>query len=415
MPGDATIVAGRRVADRYRLVEPRHNGVWDAVDETLRRNVVVHLLRADADTAAKDHFTAEARTLARLNHRNIVATYDTGVDGDGTSYRVEALAGGSELDLDAVDARHRLSYALQIAQAIADGHGIGLVHGSLSSASALVDEEGRLQVRGLRLPAAGEDLDAARSRDIAALVQVVIGLAPAKASPLRDLAVAWRSKPPESVAAMLNQLTALPDDSDIDVPPPLPTPAAGVPAVRRRGRQGLIIGIGALVFAAVAAAVVLPAQRGNDGFSGTMRPLALTAKSFDPEGSDRTENEAQARLVVDGNVATEWKTERYRSAHFGNLKDGLGLILQLPAGSAELAQLTVTSATKDWQVELYLADQPAAALAGWGRPVASATVHDNETTLALNGARGAAILLWITDPGTNRQVRIEEVVVQGRV
>jgi tRNA A-37 threonylcarbamoyl transferase component Bud32 len=414
VPGDATIVAGRRVADRYRLTEPRHNGVWDAVDEILRRNVVVHLLRADADAEAKEHFTAEARTLARLNHRNIVATYDTGVDGDGTSYRVEALAGGTELDLDDVEARHRLSYALQIAQAIADGHAIGLVHGSLTSASALVDEEGRLQVRGLRLPRPDEDLEAAKHRDVAALVQVVTGLAPAKASPLRDLAVAWRSKPPESTAAMLNQLDAVPDDSDINVPPPLPTPAAGVPAVRRRGRQGVIAVVGALVFAAVAAAVVLPAQRGDDGFNGQMRPLGLTAKSFDPQGKDRVENEALARLAVDNNPSTEWKTERYKRAHFGNLKDGLGLILQLQAGSADLAQLTLTSATKGWQVELYVADQPAASLAGWGRPVASTTVRGDETTLLLNGARGAAILLWISDTGTNRQVHIEEVVVQGR-
>ena len=100
----------------------------------------------------RPHFAAEARALAGLNHRNVVATYDTGVDGDGSSYRVDELAAGKPLDPGAVDDKFRVSFATQIARAIADAHGRGLVHGALTSGSVLVDDEGRVKVRGLQLP-----------------------------------------------------------------------------------------------------------------------------------------------------------------------------------------------------------------------------------------------------------------------
>jgi hypothetical protein len=415
--GDATIVTGRRVADRYRLVEPRDNGsCWDAVDETLKRNVVVHVLRADANEDAKAHFTAEARTLARLNHRNVVSTYDTGVDGDGTGYRVDELSGGRPVDLHGVDDAHRLSYARQITQALADAHDVGLVHGSLSSANALVDDEGRVQVRGLRLPRADEDVAAAQHADVAALIGLIVGLAPPGKAPLRDLAVGWRSAAPASAGAMRDELARI-DDGPLVVPDRQPTPAAGVPRTtpQRRSRRSLLVALAALTAAAITAIAVLPTRDNGGTFDGPTQALTMTAKSFDPDATPPTENEAEARLAVDGNATTAWETERYKSAHFGNLKDGLGLILRLQDGSAEFANIVVTSPTRGWEVRVYVADQPAAALSGWGEALASATVRSAQTTLALPQApEGAAVLIWIPDPGSNLQVRINEVVVQGR-
>jgi tRNA A-37 threonylcarbamoyl transferase component Bud32 len=412
--GDATIVSGRRVAERYRLVEPRGDNTWDAVDETLKRHVVVHLLKADADEPAKAHFTAEARTLARLNHRNVVSTYDTGVDGDGVSYRVDELAGGTALDLHAVDDAHRLSFAHQITQAIADAHAIGLVHGAVTSANVFVDDEGRVKVRGLRLPTGDAGLDAAKTADVDALVGLIVGLAPPGNTALRDLAVGWRKSAPASAAAMRDALAAI--DDDALAPEPLPTPATGVPRVaEHRQRRVLIVGLAAAAAAAVAAALILPTRNGKDTFEGPTQALTLTAKSFDPEANPPTENEADARLAVDGSAGTAWETERYRSAHFGRLKDGLGLILQVQGGSAEFDSVAIASPTRGWDVQIFVADQPAATLAGWGKPVASTQVHSATTTLALpTHPAGGAVLVWIPDPGQNLQVRVNEVTVQGR-
>ncbi|MEY2472054.1 MAG: eukaryotic-like serine/threonine-protein kinase [Actinomycetota bacterium] len=422
MSSDATIVSGRRVADRYRLVDKRSNGAWTAVDETLRRTVVVHLLPADADPEARDHFTAEARSLARLNHRNIVCTYDTGVDGDGTSYRVDELAGDAPLDLGAIADEHRVAYALQIIQAIADAHDAGLVHGELTSHSVLVDDAGRIQLRGLRLPPA-DQLEAAKQADVKALTDLIIALAPHTASPLRDVAVGWRRVPPSSARVMLEDVAAIPDDVLTTIPPrnkvaatsgePRPQqPTPPPPKAQQRGRALFIGVVVALVIAAAVVAVVVPARNANRSFDGPVAQLRVTTKSFDPQG-DKTERENEARFAVDGNPRTMWTTDRYRSAHFGNLKDGVGLIL-LADGANEFDSVTLSTPTRGWSVEVYVADAPATELKGWGRALATAKVEKASTTLPLGSVRGGAILIWITDPGPSRQVRIAEATVSGR-
>ena len=420
MTNDATIVSGRRVAERYRLVDERASGAWTAVDETLRRNVVVHLLPAAADDDAKQHFTDEARSLARLNHRNIVCTYDTGVDGDGTSYRVDEMAGDATLELATVPDDHRVSYATQIIQAISDAHHAGLVHGQLGSSSVLIDDTGRVQLRGLRLPHPGE-LESTKQADVKALTDLIIALAPATASPLRDVAVVWRRKPPSSARAMLDEVGAIPDDVLATTPAPSRPPVVEVeaptpppPDPPRRGRLAFSVVIAALVIAAVVVAIVVPATRNKNALDGPLTQIRVTAKSFDPQGKDHAERESEAHFAVDGNASTAWKTDRYNSAQFGNLKDGVGLVLQAGAGS-EFDSITLTSPTRGWTVEVFVADQPAPTLSGWGRALATQKVQAASTQLQLQGARGGAVLVWITDLGSSRQVRVSEATLSGRV
>ena len=46
---------------------------------------------APADPVRVSEFHADALALARISHPHIVATYDTGVDADGTAFRVDEL------------------------------------------------------------------------------------------------------------------------------------------------------------------------------------------------------------------------------------------------------------------------------------------------------------------------------------
>lgn len=414
MTGDATIVTGRRVADRYRLATERGDGAWDAVDETLKRNVVVHLLNGLAEAEEKAHFAAEARALAGLTSRNVVATYDTGIDGDGSSYRVEELAAGTPLDPTQVADDRRVSYATQIARALADAHSRNLVHGALSSGFVLVDDEGRVKVRGLRLPREGEDVDALRRTDIYAVSNLVAAIAPSTAHPLREMALGWRgSDPPNSVQAMVSALLTIPDDADTEaLIDPTPTPSTGIPSVRRKNSPWVYVG-GVLAIAAVAAVItmLLPDSGPSSKLSGPVRALTVVATSFDPEATPPTENEAQAKLAVDGNPATSWATERYRSAHFGNLKDGVGLILKSET-PAEFSTLQIRTPSSGWTYRIYVANQAAATLAGWGAAIADGTAVADQT-IDLHNAKGSALLVWISDPA-GTQMRIGELSVTGR-
>ncbi len=417
MTGDGTLVAGRRLADRYRLVAQTSADEWHAVDETLRRNVVVHLLSPNADTDEKKHFEAEARALGGLPHRNVVATYDTGIDTDGTSFRIDELPDGAALEPGAVDDARRVSYATQIARAVAEAHACGLLHGSLTSGSVLVNEDGRVKVRGFQLPV-GSATQEERGNDIDAVVNLIAALAPAGAHPLREMALGWRGDdPPESAADLVNALIALPDDGDtVALIDPHPTPVSGVPRTRRRRVPTVAIVAVALV-AAVTLVVIslLPGKGSPSDVSGDVRALQVAASSFDPEVVPPTENEAEAPNAVDGNPSTLWRTDRYRRAKFGNLKNGVGLVLVSQDGLAAFSTLRVRTPQTGWTYEVYAAGTRAAALAGWGKPIALGRAGSSDFTVQLHDAKGGALLLWITEPGPGFQARVAELDVTGRV
>ena len=78
-------------------------------------------------------------------------------------------------------------------------------------------------------------------------------------------------------------------------------------------------------------------------------PVAVTEiKSYDPEG-DQTENDDTLNNLIDDKESTSWSTELYKSAAFGNLKDGVGLefTLETPATIME-----IVSTVDGWNGEL---------------------------------------------------------------
>ena len=158
--------------------------------------------------------------------------------------------------------------------------------------------------------------------------------------------------------------------------------------------------------------MLLPKQGGDGDVSGPVRALPVVATSFDPEATPPTENEANAKLAVDGNAATSWSTERYRSDHFGNLKSGVGLILKTDK-TAEFDSLHIITPSAGWTYKVYVADTAAAQLSGWGEAVADGKAVRDQS-IDLHNAKGTAILVWITDPN-GTQVKIAELGVNGRM
>ncbi len=91
-----------RVIGHYRIIEKIGAGamgeVFRARDERLGRDVALKLIRP-ASSSNPDHvrrFELEARAAAALNHPNIVAVYDVGLD-DGSPYIVCELLEGKTL------------------------------------------------------------------------------------------------------------------------------------------------------------------------------------------------------------------------------------------------------------------------------------------------------------------------------
>jgi eukaryotic-like serine/threonine-protein kinase len=152
----------------YEIVAPLGAGgmgeVYRARDTRLKREVAVKILPQEfaSDAARRQRFEWEARTVATLNHPNIIAIYDVGTE-DGTSYIVTELIDGQPLRGNTFGLRKTLDYAVQIANGLAAAHAAGIVHRDLKPENVLLTRDGRVKILdfGLAKPNVPPTADAA--------------------------------------------------------------------------------------------------------------------------------------------------------------------------------------------------------------------------------------------------------------
>ena len=147
---------GRVLGKRYRLLSALGTGasahVYLAEDVSLQRHVAVKVLQPALaqDASFLKRFGAEARSVASLNHPNVLRVFDWGEDADGPYLVLEYLGGGSLRDI--LDGGTRLSHAqaarlgAEAARGLAYAHARGLVHRDVKPANLLFDEDGRVRV-----------------------------------------------------------------------------------------------------------------------------------------------------------------------------------------------------------------------------------------------------------------------------
>ncbi|HMA47690.1 MAG TPA: protein kinase family protein [Frankiaceae bacterium] len=170
--------------------------------------------------------------------------------------------------------------------------------------------------------------------------------------------------------------------------PPAPPPP---PPARRRTRLLPWI-VAALVGALVALALFTlprPKDRTQGGGTSTapaaapaplqvVRPVEV--RDFDPQGGDGVEQPSKVPLATDGDPATAWQTETYqRDSHFGNLKQGVGLRVDL-GRAVRVREVDLTFLNAGQSLELRAADAPASTDSGYARV---ASVDDAGTTAQL--------------------------------
>ncbi|MBE1588885.1 protein kinase family protein [Nonomuraea angiospora] len=117
------------------------------------------------------------------------------------------------------------------------------------------------------------------------------------------------------------------------------------------------------------------------------------AQGFDPLG-DNSEKPEMADLAIDGKPSTLWKTERYTSADLGNLKKGVGLLLDM-GKSMQISDVVATlSDAPGASVELKVGDSPDLSSL---KTVATEKNAAGKTTLTPDQpATGQYVLIWFT-------------------
>jgi len=140
--------------------------------------------------------------------------------------------------------------------------------------------------------------------------------------------------------------------------------------------------------------------------SGVGTPVALAGVTgYDPQGTGPPgEDNADARRATDGDATSYWSTEHYTTPQFGNLKKGVGLLLD--AGhTVPLTSLTLTTDTPGYTAEIQAGDSPTGSFA----PDSSSKRVGTRTTFALSGKAARYYVVWITSLGVGNFAHVNEV------
>ncbi len=149
--GRSLFSKGQKLSGRYLIQEAIGGGsfgeVYRAYDELLGRVIALKALllhRAPSDSsAASDQFLQEARTIAKLDHPNIVPVYDAGIEGS-IPWIVLRLVGGQSLALllrkeGKLQPDRALELLIQASQALEHAHHKGIIHRDVKPSNILIE------------------------------------------------------------------------------------------------------------------------------------------------------------------------------------------------------------------------------------------------------------------------------------
>jgi len=154
---DGVVAERRPQLPNYRMLRELGRGgmgcVWLAerqlgdVRQTVALKQILHL---HWDDEARRRFERERRILAQLDHPNIAALLDAGVDTQGVPYLATQYVDGQRLDQWCHTRQpslvERIALLRQIAAAVAYAHGRLVVHRDLKPANILVDAGGQARL-----------------------------------------------------------------------------------------------------------------------------------------------------------------------------------------------------------------------------------------------------------------------------
>ena len=160
-------IKGDDFETRYRIEGQLGQGGMGAVllatDTRLDRKVAIKRILGEAsgNRMAVTRFLTEAKSIAALNHPNVIQIYDYGRAKDGPFLVMEYVDGGSLLDKcrdGAMPLEDAVAMACQLCDGLAKAHDLGIIHRDIKPANVLLTKDGvpKLTDFGLAKAQAGD-------------------------------------------------------------------------------------------------------------------------------------------------------------------------------------------------------------------------------------------------------------------
>ncbi len=182
--GDEALV-GRVLNDRYligdRIARGGMASVFRAVDRRLDRDVAIKVMHHGLgdDQQFTDRFVREAKSAAKLNHRNVVSVFDQGKDGDVTYLVMEYVPGRTLRDImreeSPMPSYRALELLEQVLIALSAAHAAKIIHRDVKPENVLITPDGEVKVADFGLARA---VSAATTATGGTLIGTVSYLAP---------------------------------------------------------------------------------------------------------------------------------------------------------------------------------------------------------------------------------------------
>ncbi|MGW2189406.1 Stk1 family PASTA domain-containing Ser/Thr kinase [Streptomyces sp. NPDC001719] len=149
-------LVGHMLDGRYRVEARIAVGgmatVYRALDTRLDRVLALKVMHPGlaADEVFVERFIREAKSVARLDHPNVVGVFDQGTDGTYVYLAMEYVAGCTLRDVlrerGALQPRAALDIAEPVLAALGAAHLAGLVHRDMKPENVLIGDDGRVKV-----------------------------------------------------------------------------------------------------------------------------------------------------------------------------------------------------------------------------------------------------------------------------
>lgn len=182
--GDDALI-GRLVSGRYvigkRIARGGMASVFMATDTRLDRVVAMKIMHAGLadDPSFTERFVREARTVAQLNHPNVVSVFDQGTDGELTYLVMEYVPGQTLREVMRNEApmnpAKALAFMEQILVALSAAHAAHMIHRDVKPENVLIAPDGTVKVADFGLARA---VSAATTATGGTLIGTVSYLAP---------------------------------------------------------------------------------------------------------------------------------------------------------------------------------------------------------------------------------------------